>query len=114
VYAGKHIDNKSDAEALADKIRGEIREGTFGKPAPRKETTLAHLFDTYLERYVRVERASREAAFLTARNTICRTEIARPSGGVIAFGECSSPTSSPIRSSDSERRDAGREPAPSA
>ncbi|MGE3959944.1 MAG: hypothetical protein AB7H96_24765 [Vicinamibacterales bacterium] len=59
-FAKKNIDNKTDAEALADKIRDEIREGTFGKPAPRKETTLAVLFDTYLERYVRVERKERE------------------------------------------------------
>lgn len=30
-YAGRHIEMKSEAEALADTIRSEIRSGTFGK-----------------------------------------------------------------------------------
>lgn len=77
---GKHIDNKTDAEKEAETIRIAIREGRFGQPAPRDEMTLRQLADVYLERYVMLERASREQAFRWALNAICKTEIQRPTG----------------------------------
>src|SRR5688500_6403615 len=55
-HLGKRIDNKTDAEGEAEKIRIAIREGRFGQPAPRSEMTFRQLADTYLGRYVQVER----------------------------------------------------------
>jgi integrase len=60
VEAGKHIESKTDAEALADKWRSAIREGTFRRradvPAPAAAPstpdtiTLADFGRTYFER----------------------------------------------------------------
>jgi len=36
-YAGKHISSKTDAESLAERIRTEIREGTFERPDGPKD-----------------------------------------------------------------------------
>ena len=47
---------------------------------------LGQLADLYLERYVRVERASTEQAFVWALNTICKTPIPRPTGGPAPLG----------------------------
>lgn len=85
-HLGRHVDSKTKAEEEAEKIRIAIREGKFGRPAPRDDMTLRQLADTYLERYVRVERASREQAFVWALNTICRTVVPSPGGGEAPLG----------------------------
>ena len=96
-YLGRHIDNKTDAETEAEHIRLAIKAGRFGQPTPRDEMTLRQLADLYLERYVRVEHASTEQAFVWAFNTICGTLIPRPVGGDAPLGGwrwTSSPTPS--------------------
>ena len=84
---GHHVDNKTEAEKEADTLRIAIREGRFGQPAPRQEMTLRHLADIYLERYVKVERASTIYAFTWALNTICRTVVPHPTGGRTPIGD---------------------------
>ena len=71
-HLGRHVDNKSDAEDEAAEIRKAIKAGTFGKPAARADMTLRQLADTYLERYVAVERKATEQAFGYALDTICQ------------------------------------------
>jgi hypothetical protein len=45
-HAQKHIESKTDAEALADELRTQIRAGRFGQPLPALETlTLRQLGD---------------------------------------------------------------------
>jgi len=86
-YLGKHIDSKTKAEIEAEKIRTAIRAGGFGQPAPRQEMTLRQIADTYLERYVAVERAATAVAFTGALATICRTVVPRPTGESAPFGD---------------------------
>jgi integrase len=86
-HLGKHIDNKTEAETEADRIRIAIKEGRFGQPAPRDEMTVRQLADTYLERYVQVERAPTEQSYIWSLNKICRTVIPRPTGGCAALGD---------------------------
>lgn len=86
-HLGEDIDNKSDAETAAGRIRRSIKEGRFGQPAPREEMTLRTLAATYLERYVRVERSSTAQAFTWAMDTICRTSIPRPDGTAAKLGD---------------------------
>ena len=83
----RHVDSKTDAESAATNIKADIRAGHFGQPAARDEMTLRQLADTYLERYVAVERASTAQAFTWAMNTICRTVIPHPTGGNIPLGD---------------------------
>lgn len=85
-HLGRHIDSKSEAEDEAAKIRMSIKAGTFGKPVSNDSMTLQQLTDTYLERYVDIERAARRAAYAGLLNTICRTELPRPTGGSAALG----------------------------
>jgi integrase len=49
--------------------------------------TLRQLVETYIERYVRVERASREQAFRWQLNMICLTVLHYPTGGHAALGD---------------------------
>jgi len=86
-HLGRHVDNKSDAEDEAAEIRKAIKAGTFGQPAPRQDMTLRQLADTYLERYVQVERKATEQAFKYALDTICRTVLPHPTGGDAPFGD---------------------------
>ncbi len=86
-HHGKHIDNKTDAEAEAEKIRIAIREGHFGKPAPRQDMTLRGLADLYEERYVAVERAATASNFKSELNVICSTAIVTPAGPALKLGE---------------------------
>lgn len=86
-HVGKHVDSKTRARAIADDIRKEIREGTFGRPAPRESMTLRELADVYEERYVAIERADRADAFATALRTICRTAVPATNGEAFPLGE---------------------------
>lgn len=86
VLLGRHVDSKTEAKTEAERLRTAIRAGEFGQPAPRAEMTFRQLADTYLERYVHVERGATEDAFVGALHTICATEIPRPTGGSAALG----------------------------
>jgi integrase len=83
---GRHIDSKSAAEDEAAEIRKQIKAGKFGQPLARDEMTLRQLADVYVERFVSVDHAATKPAFVWALNTICRTEIHRPTGGSEALG----------------------------
>lgn len=85
-HLDKHLDSKSEAEDAAATIRIAIKAGKFGQPAAREDMTLRQLADTYLDRYVKVERAATEDAFALALKTICGTVLPRPTGGSVAFG----------------------------
>jgi integrase len=88
-HLGRHIDNKTDAECEAEKVRVEIRADRFGKPAalPRSEVTLRQLADVYLRDYVRPQRASTHASFEGALRTICRVEVEYTTGGTLPLGD---------------------------
>lgn len=85
-HLGRHVDSKTAAEHEAGQVRIAIREGRFGQPAPRQDMTLQQLADTYLERYVLVEKAATAEYFRVALRTICRTVLPRPSGGKAPLG----------------------------
>jgi hypothetical protein len=88
-HLGRHVDSKNGeggAEDEAAKIRIAIKAGKFGQPQAREEMTLRQLADTYLDRYVKVERAATAGAFTLALTTICGTVLPRPTGGSVAFG----------------------------
>lgn len=85
-HLGKHIDSRSAAEDEAHEIRKQIKAGTFGQATPRADMTLRQLADVYIERYVSVERSATAQTFTGALNSICTTEIPRPTGGREAFG----------------------------
>ena len=82
---GSRIRSKTEAKAEADRIRDQIRAGTFGpqaaSPAP---VTLGQLMEVYFERYVRVHRA-RVANEESNRNVILRTELPTADGPLRAF-----------------------------
>ncbi len=86
---GRRIDSRTDAETEADRIRGAIKAGTFRTAVPVLQgLTLRQLADTYLDRYVKVERAGTAQAFTWALATICRTLIPGPNGeGPLPLGE---------------------------
>jgi integrase len=87
-HLGKHIDNKTDADDEAEKIRIAIRAGRFGAPTPRDEMTLRQLADTYLDRYVKVERADTADDFRSGLRVICETELQHPTGDYLTpFGD---------------------------
>ena len=49
--------------------------------------TLRQLADTYLERYVAVERASTADAYRWNLGTVCRTVVPRPTAGGAPLGD---------------------------
>jgi integrase len=83
----RHMDSRTAAATEAERIRIEIKEGRFGQVAPRESMTLRQLADTYLERYVDVERPATAQGFRYAMATICRTELPRPVGGAAPVGD---------------------------
>lgn len=85
-HTGKHVDNKTDAEAIAGKLRDAIREGKLGQPAPLDDMTLRQLADIYVERYVDVERKGTRQAYVWGLDAICATPITIGKERVLAFG----------------------------
>lgn len=83
----RRIDNKTEAETEAEKLRIAIKAGKFGQPAPRQDMTLRQLADTYIERYVSVERKDTAADFCCGLNVICNTVLPLPTGGRAPFGD---------------------------
>jgi integrase len=51
--AGKHLESKTDADTEAERIRREIRAGTFRRPAPVVTTPDALSFDAFGEKWVK-------------------------------------------------------------
>jgi integrase len=86
-HLGRHVDSKTEADTEAAAIKAAILAGQLGQPVARDEMTLRQLADTYLERYVAVERTATAQAFTWALNTICRTVLPRPTGGSAPLGE---------------------------
>jgi integrase len=87
-YLGRHVDSKSEAEAEAEKIRTAIREGRFGTAAPvLDQLTMKQLLDSYVKRYVDVERGPRGRDARYSVGTITRVEIERADGRCAPFGE---------------------------
>ncbi len=86
-HLGRHIDSKTEAAREAARIKADILAGRFGQPGARDEMTLRQLADTYLERYVAVERASTADAYRWSIGTICRTVVPHPAGGGASLGD---------------------------
>jgi integrase len=63
-YAARHVESKSEAEGLAERIRTEIRDGRFGKsepsPVPAAQTDIT--FETFGEIFVNSYSKAREKA----------------------------------------------------
>jgi integrase len=49
---GKHVDSKTDAETEAERIRGEIRAGTFRQPAPVATTPDVLAFEKFGTKWI--------------------------------------------------------------
>ena len=84
---GRHIDSKTEVAREAARIKADILAGRFGQPTARDEMTLRQLADTYLERYVAVERASTADAYRWNLGTICRTVVPHPTAGGVSLGD---------------------------
>lgn len=83
---GRHIDSKTEAEAEAARLRVAIDDGMFGQPERREDMTLRQLADAYLERYVTVNHADTQREYRYSLDMICRTAVARPTGGSAPLG----------------------------
>ena len=87
-YLNRRITDKTEAEREAARIRIAIDEGTFGLQAPQRDVlTLRQLADTYVDRYVDIERAATRMEYVYSLNTICRTVVPLPTGGATALGQ---------------------------
>lgn len=98
---GRPVISKAEARAEADRIRGEIRAGRFaqrdrstddssgaqrGQPgAVLERLTVAHLLDTYYDRYVLPERTDTKDVRYRLE-ALKRTELPRPDGLKQPFG----------------------------
>ena len=81
---GSRIRSKTEAKAEADRIRDQIRAGTFGPQASAAPVTLGQLMAVYFERYVRVHRA-RVSNEESSRAVILRTELPTADGTLRPF-----------------------------
>jgi integrase len=107
VEAGKHLETKEDAVAEADRIRNEIRDGSFVRAADRRKVeaatkaeaeaaavaasiTIEQLGETYFKKY-RIKKATPPRPL--SKNDryrwdlIMRTMIERPNGATVRFGD---------------------------
>ena len=83
---GSRITSKTEAKAEADRVRAQIRAGTFGPQASPAPVTLGQLFAVYFEPYVRVHRA-RVANEESSRAVILRTVLPTADGSLRAFAD---------------------------
>ena len=81
---GPTITSKTEAKAEADRIRDQIRAGTYGPQASPAPVTLGQLMAVYFERYVRVHRA-RVSNEESSRAVILRTELPTADGTLRPF-----------------------------
>ena len=83
---GPVIASKTEARAEADRIRDQIRAGTFGpqaaSPAP---VTLGQLLTVYFDDYMRLHRQASSSNEESSRNVILRTELPTADGRLLAF-----------------------------
>jgi len=94
---GEHIGSKEEAKSIADRIRGEIRDGTFvrAKDRPAQPTpdavdllTIETLGKTYFKDY-----KNKKAGGALSKNEqyrwdlVMRTEITRTNGVTVRFGD---------------------------
>ena len=84
VSLGPTIRSKTEAKAEADRLREQIRAGTFGPQATAAPVTLGQLMAVYFERYIRVHRA-RVTQEESSRNVTLRTELPTADGTLRAF-----------------------------
>lgn len=90
---GKPIRSKTEADTEADRIRTEIRAGTFRRPgeeppAPVRDTlTLATLFEHFKKRYLEIQRPTTLVNTDYQTKTIVAVELERPDGTKRAFGQ---------------------------
>jgi integrase len=90
---GKPIRSKTEADTEAERIRTEIRAGTFCRPgaepaAPVKETvTLAKLFEHFKKRYLEIQRPTTLTNTDYQTKTIAAVELERADGTRRAFGQ---------------------------
>ncbi len=84
---GKHLDSKSDAEKQADRIRGEIRDGTFRAPLPLPDRlTLRQLMKAYTE-HLAIKRPTRTDVDVWHAAQILRTMVPAVTGELRMFGD---------------------------
>ncbi|HUK36163.1 MAG TPA: site-specific integrase [Vicinamibacterales bacterium] len=94
---GKHIESKADAKTEADRIRSEIRAGTFVRAKDRvaapaavdggSVTTVEQLGETYFKTYINRKTGGKLSKNERYRwDLIMRTEITRPGGLRLRFG----------------------------
>jgi integrase len=92
----KRIRAKTEAQAEAERIRSEIRNGTFRKPGATDDRpvlstlTLAQLLKTYDGRYLSVERPAKSKSLENERyqiGAIGRVPLTLPTGTAKPFGE---------------------------
>ena len=83
---GSSITSKTEAKAEADRVRDQIRTGTFGPQAAAAPATLGQLMAVYFERHVRLNlaRVSNEES---RRNVILRTPLPTVDGTMGPFTE---------------------------
>jgi integrase len=86
-HLGRHVESKTEAEAIAADLKRQIREGTFGKPTPRADMTLQQLAGIYLDRYVSTRHADTRGNFESRLRTICSTPVQTPDGHTMPFGD---------------------------
>jgi integrase len=95
---GDPITSKTAADSERDRLRAAIRQGTLQRAEvvrPQRETlTLAQLMETYRKRYIVVQRPNTHNKHGDAKGNlksqialILRTELERPDGTRLAFGE---------------------------
>ena len=83
---GPEITSKTQARTEADRIRGQIRQGTFGSKALSPiPVTLEQLLDVYFERYMAVNRTASLSNEESSREVVLRTELPAPDGQRRAF-----------------------------
>ena len=83
---GSRITSRTEAKAEADRIRDQIRTGTFGpQMAFSSPVTLGQLLDIYFERYMTLHRQASLSNEGSSRDVILRTELPATDGSLRPF-----------------------------
>ena len=81
---GPRITSKTEAKAEADRIRDQIRAGTYGPQASPAPVTLGQLLAVYFERHMQIHRSGLKNEE-SSRKLILRTELPTADGSPRAF-----------------------------